>query len=73
MINWGSLLVVQLVSFVATITVVVLTSLAVLGLSARGGTAQHAFSARSGTAVAATCLVAAATIVLFGLWEIVAR
>ncbi|GAA5113456.1 hypothetical protein [Pseudonocardia adelaidensis] len=80
MIHWGSLLIVQLVSFGATIAVVGLISLAIVGLSARAHGApastsgQHVtmFSARSGTAVGAICLVAAAMIVLFGLWEIVA-
>jgi hypothetical protein len=81
MIDWGALLIVQLVSFGATITVVVLISLAFVGLSARGAhrapastSGQHVttFSARSGTAAGAICLVAAAMIVLFGLWEIVA-
>ena len=81
MIDWGSLLIVQLVSFGATIAVVVLISLALVGLSARGAhdapvstSGQHVttFSARSGTAVGVICLVAAAMIVLFGLWEIVA-
>jgi hypothetical protein len=81
MINWGALLIVQLVSIGATIAVVGLISLAIVGLSARGahqapastsGRQVTTFSARSGTAVAAICLVAAAMIVLFGLWEIVA-
>jgi hypothetical protein len=78
MIHWGALLIVQLVSFGATIAVVGLISLAIVGLSARGAPAaesgRHAttFSPRSGTAVGAICLVAAAMIVLFGLWEIVA-
>jgi hypothetical protein len=81
MIDWGSLLIVQLVSFASTITVVVLISLAVVGLSARDATrapasmsGQHvtAFTARSGTAVGAICLLVAALIVLFGLWQIVA-
>lgn len=82
MIHWGSLLVVQLVSFGVTIAVVVLVSLAVVGLSARGahrapastpGQRVTTLSARSGTAVGAICLVVAAMIVLFGLWQIVAR
>ncbi|OLT00247.1 hypothetical protein BJF90_36320 [Pseudonocardia sp. CNS-004] len=78
MIHWGSLLIVQLVSFGATITVVGLVSVAVVGLSARvpaSTSGQHVttFAPRSGTAVGAICLVAAALVVLFGLWEIVAR
>jgi hypothetical protein len=78
MIHWASLLAVQLVSLVATLAVVTLVSLAVLGLSARGaasapGRPTTPFSARSGTAVGATCLVLAAAIVLFGLSQIIAR
>lgn len=81
MIHWESLLVVQLVSFASTIAVVVLISLALVGLSARGArrapaatSGQHVttFSARTGTAVGVICLLAAAMIVLFGLWQIVA-
>ena len=77
MIDWGSLLIVQLVSFASTIAVVVLISLAVVGLSGRApastpGRHVTTFSARSGTAVGAICLLVAAMIVLFGLWEIVA-
>jgi hypothetical protein len=81
MIHWGSLLIVQLVSFASTIAVVGLVSLAVVGLSARGAdraptsaSGRHVttFSTRSGTTVGAICLVSAAMIVLFGLWQIVA-
>jgi hypothetical protein len=81
MIDWGALLIVQLVSFGSTIAVVGLISLAVVGLSARGahrapasasGQQMTAFSARSGMAVGAICLLVAAMIVLFGLWQIVA-
>lgn len=81
MIHWGSLLVVQLVSFASTIAVVVLISLALVGLSARdaarapaAASGQHATtsSARTGTAVGVICLLVAAMIVLFGLWQIVA-
>ena len=77
MIHWGSLLTVQLVSFVATTTVVALVSLAVVGLSARSpGPAPRRHTpvvpVGSGTAVGTVCLVLAALIVLFGLWEIVA-
>jgi hypothetical protein len=81
MIDWGPLLIVQLVSFGSTIAVVALISLALVGLSARSShrataatSGQHmtAFSARSGTAVGAICLAISAMIVLFGLWQIVA-
>jgi hypothetical protein len=82
MINWGSLLTVLLVSIGTTIAVVTLVSVAVRGLSARGAgqgaattSERHVstLSARSGSIVGATCLVLATAIVLFGLWEIVAR
>jgi uncharacterized membrane protein len=78
MINWGALLAVQLVSLGATLAVVTLVAVAVLGLSARGaastpGRHTTTFSARSGTAVGAICLALATAIVLFGLWQIVAR
>ena len=78
MINWASLLTVQLVSLGATLAVVTLVSLALLGWSARGAAStpgRHAptLSARSGTAVSAVSLAVAAAIVLFGLWQIVAR
>jgi hypothetical protein len=80
MIDWGSLFIVQLVSIGSTIAVVVLVSLAVLGLSTRGRTpvtasARHVagLSARSGRTLGAISLVLAAAIVLFGLWAIVAR
>lgn len=83
MINWLSLLTVQLVSIGATLAVVVLVSLAVTGLSARhvdhdapasiSGRHPLTVSARSGAVVGVTSLVLAAAIVLFGLWQIVAR
>jgi hypothetical protein len=78
MINWTALLTVQLVSLGATLAVVTLVSLAVLGLSARGaastpGRQATPLSARYGTAVGAVSLAVAAAIVLFGLWQIVAR
>jgi hypothetical protein len=80
-INWASLLAVFVVSLGSTVAVVGLVTLAMLGLSAR--TARTAaprvasrpplFSPVTGTAVAGACLAAAALIVLFGLWAIVAR
>jgi hypothetical protein len=75
MVDWGALLTVQLVSIGATLAVVVLVSLAVVGLSApathRAGLSTP--SARTGVVIGVTCVVLAASIVLFGLWEIVAR
>jgi hypothetical protein len=80
-IHWEKLLGVFVVSFGATVAVVALVTLALLGLSARAARlgpsdapARPAlFSPPVGTAVAAVCLVAAALVVLFGLWAIVAR
>jgi len=79
-IAWGSLLVVFIVSFGAAVAVVVLVTCALVGLSARerattaaaGGTAGGGLSAGAGTAVAGVCLAAAAAIVLYGLYVIVA-
>ena len=80
-IHWEKLLGVFVVSFGATVAVVALVTLALLGLSARAARlgpsrapARPAlFAPTTGTAVAAACLVAAALVVLFGLWAIVAR
>jgi hypothetical protein len=80
-ISWNSLLAVFLVSLTSTVAVVLLIALAMLGLSARAPrvvrsdaqTRHPLVSASTGTAVAGACLAAAAGIVLFGLWEIVAR
>jgi hypothetical protein len=84
MINWGSLLIVQLVSIGATLAVATLVSLAVLGLSTRDALGRDpattsgrnvstlaTLSARSGRIVGVTCIVLAVSIVLFGLSEIV--
>ena len=61
----------------SAVAVVVLVSLAVLGLSARAavvdGPAPPRRSAAAGTAVAAACLAAAALVVLCGLWVIIVR
>jgi hypothetical protein len=76
-IHWGSLLVVSLVSLSSTVAIVLLVSLALLGLSARTtapeGPTRPALSPAAGTAVAGACLAAAALIVLFGLWVLVSR
>jgi hypothetical protein len=80
-IHWENLLGVFVVSFGATVAVVALVTLALLGLSARTAglgpsdpPARRAlFSPTAGPVVAAACLVAAAAIVLLGLWAIVAR
>lgn len=78
-VNWGPLLTVVLASASATVAIVTLVSLAVLGWSARSvhpvptaAPAARALPSRTaGTAIAAAALIAAAAIVLFGLWEIV--
>jgi heme exporter protein D len=78
-INWGSLLVVCLVSLAVGIAVVALVAFALVGLSARrtvitGGAddgARPALAPAAGTAVAAVCLFAVAAIVGYGLWIIV--
>ena len=76
-INWGALAVVAAVSLAAAVLVVVLVSLALVGLSARepnptGETAgPHRLSPAAGTAMAALCLLAAAAIVLYGFLIIV--
>ena len=81
-INWGALGVVAAVSLVIGVLVVVLVSLALVGLSARvpdqpGEPADEApvigrtgsgLSPAAGTVIAAVCLLGAATIVLYGLY-----
>jgi hypothetical protein len=86
-INWGALGVVTIVSFAIGVLVVVLVSLAVVGLSAREtvqdgergsaddtpviGRGGSTLSPAAGTAVAVVCLLGAAAIVLYGLYVIV--
>jgi hypothetical protein len=86
-INWGSLGIVALVSLAVGVLVVVLVSLALVGLSAREpatdgepvsadetpiiGRNSSTMSPALGTAVAAVCLIGAAAIVLYGLYVIV--
>jgi hypothetical protein len=81
-VNWGALGIVAAVSLVVGMLVVVLVSLALVGLSARetdqpGEPADEApaigrtgsgLSPAAGTAIAAVCLLGAATIVLYGLY-----
>jgi hypothetical protein len=79
-IAWGSLLVVCVVSLAVGVAVVALVAFALVGLSARaartvGGPDDGAappLSATTGTAVAALCLLAVATIVGYGLYVIIA-
>ena len=86
-INWGALGVVTIVSFAVGVLVVVLVSLAMVGLSAREpaqsgerasaddtpviGRGGSTLSPTAGTAVAVVCLLGAAAIVLYGLYVIV--
>jgi hypothetical protein len=78
-IHWGSLLAVFVTSLGATVAVVALVALALVGLSARApravGSAQTPAPLRptTGAALAGICLTAAAAIVLLGLWAIVSR
>ena len=84
-IHWEALAAVALVSLVVGVLVVVLVSLALVGLSARepapagepaGETAvisrgRSGLSHTTGTVVAAVCLIGAAAIVLYGLYLLV--
>ena len=86
-VNWGALGVVTIVSFAIGVLVVVLVSLAMVGLSAREtaqrgervsaddtpviGRGGSTLSPAAGTAVAVVCLLGAAAIVLYGLYVIV--
>jgi hypothetical protein len=76
-IHWGSLLTVFAMSMSSTIAVVVLVTLALLGLSVRTTPRvfiRHPrFSPAAGTAVASACLATTSAIVLFGLWTMLAR
>ena len=77
-INWGALSVVGAVSLVIGVLVVVLVSLALVGLSAREsepagealviGRTGSGLSRTAGTVMAAVCLLGAAAIVLYGLY-----
>jgi hypothetical protein len=81
-INWGALGVVAAVSLAVGVLVVVLVSLALVGLSARapdpvGDPADEALIIRrgssglspaAGTAIAAICLLGATAIVFYGLY-----
>jgi hypothetical protein len=75
-IDWATLAAIGVVAAAAAITVVLLISFALVGLSARSGRQvdDRAPGARPapGVAVAALCLVAAGLIVAYGLYLIVA-
>ena len=77
-INWGALGTVAVVSLVIGVLLVVLVSLALVGLSAREpepaggalviGRTGSGLSRTAGTVIAAVCLFGAAAIVLYGLY-----
>jgi hypothetical protein len=75
-IDWATLAAIAVVAAAAAITVVLLVSYALVGLSAGSGRQgdDRAPGARpaSGVAVATLCLVAAGLIVVYGLYLIVA-
>jgi hypothetical protein len=85
-VNWGALGVVAIVSLAIGVLVVVLASLALVGLSTREpvdldpvsadesaiiGRGGSKLSLTTGTVVATVCLLGAAAIVLYGLYVIV--
>jgi hypothetical protein len=81
-IHWDALLTVVAVALGSTLAVVVLVTLALIGLSARavgvtrptaGPTRRPPLSPKGGTVVAVVCLGAVAAIVLFGLGVMVVR
>lgn len=74
-IAWGSLGMVAIVSFAAAIVVTALVSFGIVGLAARAPRPdgpEPALSPAAGTAAGVVCLAAAAAIVLYGLYLIVA-
>jgi hypothetical protein len=80
-INWMALGIVAVVALVVGVLVVVLVSLALVGLSARqfdpsdegagGGRRPGRLSPAGGTATAVVCLAAAAIIVLYGFYLLI--
>lgn len=73
-IQWGSLLTVFAVALGSTITLVTLVTLALLGLTARTTPpGPTTLTPRAGTTLAAACLMIATTIVLTGLWTMIAK
>jgi hypothetical protein len=78
-IDWASLAAVGVVAAAAALTVVLLVSFAVVGLSTRaergdGPAGDHASGTHPGvgTAVAVLCVLAAGLIVCYGLYLIIA-
>jgi hypothetical protein len=73
-IDWGSLLIVFIVTFGVAVAVVTLVSFGLVGLSARDATPDNppaVIGAKTGTILGGLCLLAATAIVLFGLYLIV--
>ncbi|HJQ56074.1 MAG TPA: hypothetical protein VJ890_04170 [Vineibacter sp.] len=77
-IAWGSLGIVFMVSFAASVAVVTLVSFALVALSGRSidspgaGTSVALPATAANKAIAGVCLAAAGLIVLYGLYVIVA-
>ncbi len=74
-IDWTSLVQVAVVAAAAAITLTLLVTFAIVGWSARvrsPADGREQMQAATGTALAVICLVAAGSIVCFGLYLIVA-
>jgi hypothetical protein len=73
-IDWGSLLLVTLVSLAAAVAVVVLVALALVGISAarsdvpRAGAGASVVNPAVATTMASVCLLASAAIVAYGIY-----
>jgi hypothetical protein len=70
-IDWGTLGAIAVVAAAAALTVVLLVAFALVGLSARPGRTTGT-SVATGRAIAVLCVLAAASIVGYGLYLIVA-
>jgi hypothetical protein len=72
-IDWGTFAEIAVVAAAATVTVVLLVSFALVGLSTRSGRQVGARTPGApGVAVATLCLAAAGLIVAYGLYLIIA-
>jgi hypothetical protein len=79
-IHWATLVAVAVVAAAAALTVVLLVSFAIVGLSARsrlpvggpGGGETSGIRPRVGTSIAVLCVLAAGLIVCYGLYLIIA-
>jgi hypothetical protein len=78
-IDWGTLATIGVVAAAAAVTVVLLVSFAIVGLSAssaqpvhgRDGGGPSGIRSASGVALAVVCLLAAGLIVCYGLYLII--